>query len=221
MNRKLQILVGLPKTIYFNLCCFDFKTAIRLPILLSHDVKLGKLRKGVIILNNFSGGGYHINFGIGGSDHVPKNDRSYLSFGPKARIIFNGRAIFGEGTRLRCDYGRLEVGKNFSSSKNCCINCEYNIKIGDNVLLGWDIYLRDTDGHDVFEGDRLKLSQKNIIIGNHVWIGSFAHLLKGVVIKDDTVVAWRSCVLKAFDESNLLIGGYPAKVLKNNYNWGE
>lgn len=57
MNRKLQILAGLPKTIYFNLCCFDFKTAIRLPILLSHDVKLGKLCKGVIILNNFSGGG--------------------------------------------------------------------------------------------------------------------------------------------------------------------
>lgn len=61
MNRKLQILVGLPKTIYFNLCCFDFKTAIRLPILLSHDVKLGKLRKGVIILNNFSGGGVSYN----------------------------------------------------------------------------------------------------------------------------------------------------------------
>lgn len=221
MNRKLQILAGMPKTIYFNFRCFDFKTAIKLPVLLSHDVKLGKLYKGVITLNNFSGGGYHVTFGIGGSEHVPQNDRSYLSFGPNARIIFNGRAIFGEGTRLRCDYGVFEVGKNFSASKNCCINCEYKMKIGNNVLLGWDIYLRDTDGHDVFENKRLKPSQKEVIIGNHVWIGSFAHLLKGTVIKDDTVVAWRSCVLRAFDESNVLIGGYPAKVLKRNFNWGE
>lgn len=57
MNRKIQILAGMPKTIYFNFRCFDFKTAIKLPVLLSHDVKLGKLYKGVITLNNFSGGG--------------------------------------------------------------------------------------------------------------------------------------------------------------------
>lgn len=222
MGRKLKLLAGLPKTIYFNFRCFDLKTAVKLPVLLSHDVKLGKLHKGVIQLRNFSEtGGYHITFGLGGSEHVPKNDVSYFSFGPKARIIFNGRAIFGEGTRFRCDYGSFEVGKNFSASKNCCINCEYNMKIGDNVLLGWDIYLRDTDGHDVFENNRLKASQKEVTIGNHVWIGSFAHLLKGAMIPDDSVVAWRSCVLKAFDEPNVLIGGYPAKILKRNFNWGE
>lgn len=221
MNRKLQLLLGLPKTIYFNIRCFDLKTAIKLPVLLSHDMKLGKLHKNVIVLNGFDKEKYHVTFGIGGSEHVAKNDKSYLSFGPKARIEFNGNAIFGEGIRFRCDYGYFEVGKNFSASKNCCINCEDHIKIGDNVLFGWDIYLRDTDGHDVFENGRLKVSQKEVIIGNHIWIGSFAHILKGAVIKDNSVVAWRSCVLKAFNQENVLLGGYPAKIIKDNFDWGE
>lgn len=54
MGRKLKLLAGLPKTIYFNFRCFDLKTAVKLPVLLSHDVKLGKLHKGVIQLRNFS-----------------------------------------------------------------------------------------------------------------------------------------------------------------------
>lgn len=67
----------------------------------------------------------------------------------------------------------------------------------------------------------LKVSQKEVIIGNHIWIGSFAHILKGAVIKDNSVVAWRSCVLKAFNQENVLLGGYPAKIIKDNFDWGE
>lgn len=219
MNKKIIFLLGLPKTIYINFKCFDFKTAIRMPIILGPDVKIGNVCKGVIELNNYENKRYHVKFGIGGSTHVPKEDRSKIDFGPKAKIVFNGPAMFGEGTSLRCDYGFLTVGKNFSCSKNCCFNCEDSITIGDDVLLGWNIYVRDTDGHDVFENGDMKISQKPVIIKNHCWICSFAHILKGVTIENDSVVAWRSTVTKSFSESNVLLGGTPAKIIKNNITW--
>nr|HQE12748.1 hypothetical protein [Flavipsychrobacter sp.] len=56
-------------------------------------------------------------------------------------------------------------------------------------------------------------------IGNHIWIASHVSILKGVHIADNTVVATRAVVTKSFIEKNILIGGMPAKKLKENINW--
>ncbi|HEY9752233.1 MAG TPA: hypothetical protein V6C46_04750, partial [Coleofasciculaceae cyanobacterium] len=52
-----------------------------------------------------------------------------------------------------------------------------------------------------------------------VWIASHVSILKGVSIPDNSIVATRSVVTKSFNMQNTLIGGVPAKVLKNNINW--
>lgn len=219
VKKIFLMLISLPKTIYFNMKCFDIKTAIKLPVLVSYDTKFGKLYKNRIKLNNFSNKTYHVKYGFGGSSHIPKKSKSYISIGKHAHIEFNGDARFGEGTILRCDHGNLNIGEKFCAGKNCVINCEYSITIGDDVLLGWDIYIRDTDGHAVLIDGILSEPQKEVIIGNHVWIGSFVHILKGASIGNDSIVAWRSCVLAPINKDNVLIGGYPAKVLRELVEW--
>ena len=44
-------------------------------------------------------------------------------------------------------------------------------------------------------------------------------IFKDVSIADNTVVANGSVVTKSFDKENVLLGGCPAKILKENINW--
>lgn len=46
MNDIVRLLLGLPKTIRFNLKYFPFKQAIRLPVFISHQVWLKELGGG-------------------------------------------------------------------------------------------------------------------------------------------------------------------------------
>lgn len=52
------------KSIYLNFKIFNYKTAIKLPILVSYNTKLIGIKKGSIVLDNSIGfGGIRIGFG--------------------------------------------------------------------------------------------------------------------------------------------------------------
>lgn len=215
-------IMSFPKTLYFNLKTFDLKTALRFPVIVKYNVKIIQTHKNCIMLKNFAGGQfYRIKYGFGGSQHICSNKNSIILLGKKGQIEFNGYAEFAEGISIRCEYGKISFGKNFSANKNCCFNCEYDMKIGDDVLLGWNINFRDTDGHDVYIDNKKSENQKKVVVGNHVWICSYVDLLKGAEIGNESVVAWKSCVIKPLNQDNCLIGGSPAKILKENIKWNK
>ena len=93
------------------------------------------------------------------------------------------------------------------------------ITFGENVLLGWNINVRDSDGHMMYHDGQKVPSFKPVYIGNHVWIASCVDILKGVTIPDGSVVAYRSCLTKPFAEKNALIAGYPAKIVRTDIEW--
>ena len=115
--------------------------------------------------------------------------------------------------------GGIEFGNQFSSNRNCFFGCNHHVIFGDNVLLGWNVNIRDSDNHTIFWNGNEETSQKRVFVGNHVWICSYADVLKGVIIPDDSVVAYRALVTKQFTESHSLIAGCPAKIIKNNISW--
>lgn len=219
MNKRLAKIVSLPKTIWFNLKMFPIKMAIRLPVYINYNVKIGALKRGNLILENWENNHYRVTIGYGGSKHIIPNREGFFSCGPVGTITFQGAAGFSEGISLRCDYGKMVFGKNFSANRNCCFNCEKGMYFGDDVLFGWNVNVRDTDGHQVYQNGEAKQLQKEVHIGSHSWICSYSDLLKGTVIGSESVVAWRSCVLKEFPEDNVLIGGFPAKILQENITW--
>lgn len=88
-------------------------------------------------------------------------------------------------------------------------------------MFAYDIDLRTGDSHSIIDAHtqkRINYAQ-NIEIGNHVWIASHVSILKGVRISDNSVVATRAVVTKSFEDENVLIGGTPAKKIKENINW--
>ncbi len=113
--------------------------------------------------------------------------------------------------------GTLELGSGFSNS-NVKIRCKNNIKIGKNVAISHDVTIMDSDAHNIsYEGYQMT---KPIIIGDNVWIGSRALIMKGVSIGEGAIIAAGSVVTKDVPASSM-VAGVPAKVIKENIKWGS
>lgn len=95
------------------------------------------------------------------------------------------------------------------------------IKIGKNCMLSRDIIINTSDFHSIIDlNTTVRINHsKSVNIGNHVWIGNGVYVNKGANINDDSIVAARSVVPGKMLESNSIIGGVPAKVIKEKVNW--
>ena len=96
------------------------------------------------------------------------------------------------------------------------------ILIGDDCMLSSNIYIRTGDSHSIIDTEkklRINFAQ-NIVIGDHCWIGEGVKILKGVSLANDVIVASGAIVTKSFN-SNVLVGGIPAKIIKDKVSWDE
>lgn len=115
--------------------------------------------------------------------------------------------------------GSLVIGDNFNMTGNSTIICENYIIIGDNCLFSWEDLVMDTDYHCIVENGIKKNITASIEIEDHVWVGCRATILKGTRISRDSVIAAGSIVSNTFKESNSILGGIPAKIMKKGINW--
>lgn len=98
------------------------------------------------------------------------------------------------------------------------IECESSITIGNDVGIGRNVTIRDSDGHDHGDASGNRERCLPVVIGNSVWIGSYAIIQRGVHIGDGAIVAAGAVVTKDVP-SKCLVGGVPARVLKENVYW--
>ncbi|WP_046174876.1 maltose acetyltransferase domain-containing protein [Domibacillus indicus] len=116
---------------------------------------------------------------------------------------------------FRCDYGyNIHVGENFYANFDCVILDICEVRIGDNCLLAPGVHIY-TAAHPLDTAARISGIEygKPITIGNNVWIGGRAIVNQGITIGDNVVVASGAVVTKNVP-SNVVVGGNPAKVIK-------
>lgn len=101
-------------------------------------------------------------------------------------------------------------------ARNVQIECWGRIEIGSGVAIGPDVIIRDCDGHPM--NDEIVAPIKSVKIGNKVWIGARAMILKGVTIGDGSIVAAGAIVTKDVP-ANSIAAGAPARVIKHNTTW--
>lgn len=101
-------------------------------------------------------------------------------------------------------------------NENVQISCGETIEIGEGATIGRDVCIRSYDGHTI-EEDGYKIAEP-IIIDRHVWIGQGATILKGVTIGEGAIVASGAIVTKNVP-AHSIVGGIPAKVIKENVKW--
>jgi acetyltransferase-like isoleucine patch superfamily enzyme len=129
-----------------------------------------------------------------------------ISIGPGVNIIVkdNASLSIGEQTYFTSDM-HLEVVK--------------NIEIGNGCAISWGVTIIDDDHHQLVNIDGTtdnKLSE--VKIGNHVWIGCNATILKGTHIGNHCIVGAGSVVKGVFPD-NCLIAGNPARIIKTISDW--
>lgn len=218
-KRKLSLTIhyvlGLPKSIYVNFRLLPFKQAIKLPIIVSSKTKLvslcGKVNLGKVKTGT-------IRIGFGGTEHIDYSyNRTILKI--DGTINFKGKAKIGLGSKLIID-GELSVGERFGVTGDTLIICGKKITIGDNARISWQNIIMDNDQHPILDtSNNIINPAKEIIIGNNVWIGARCFILKGSKINDGCIIAANSTVSKSFDETNSIIGGSTAKILKQDIRW--
>jgi acetyltransferase-like isoleucine patch superfamily enzyme len=120
--------------------------------------------------------------------------------------------VVGEGARL-------SIGARSYFSPNTRIVAMNAISIGDDCAVSWDVQLLDEDFHEVIVDGEVRPTSGPISIGNHVWIGSRATVLKGAVIPDDTAVAAGAVVSGQFTEPGTVLAGCPARPVRKNVVW--
>lgn len=109
----------------------------------------------------------------------------------------------------------LDIGSGYSNTE-VTIDCFKNIKIGNGVVISKGAIIRDSDNHQIFYSD-YEMS-KPIIIGDHVWIGIRAIILKGVKIGDGSIITAGAVVNKDVPP-NCMVAGVPAQIKKEGIEW--
>ena len=93
--------------------------------------------------------------------------------------------------------------------------------LGKDCMLSYDITIRPNDGHTIYDINtrQVKNTPQDTIIGDHVWIGAKAVILKGAKIPSNSIIGACSLVNKVFLEENTIIAGIPAKIIEKEINW--
>lgn len=220
----LHLFVSLPITIWFNFKTLSIKQAIKLPILIDYRTIIKGAKKGSIIIPSNSSFAT-IKYGWGnGSEGNICNNKNFLYINDSGKIIFSGKSQFALGVTLRIDNnGIIEFGKNFRANQNFSCFSNTHIKFGNNVLIGWNVNIRDSDGHRILDisHNRILNLNKSVEIGNNVWIASHVDILKGSYINDNSIIGFRSLVTRKFIEKNVIIAGVPANIIKTDIKWEE
>lgn len=213
MRNRIVLLLSVIRSLYFNIKLFG-KQGLRCPVLIHYRTSVKGLSRGRIKLNRVDFGIVSIGFNGITSVHGRKSIIDLVG----GCILFQGEARFSKGVIIK-NKGTLTFGDGFSSNKNCTFSCTKNITFGRNNLLGWNIRVRDSDGHTIIKNGVAQPSVKPVTIGNHVWIASESHILKGTVIPDDCVVGYDSLVNSEFTTTNAIIAGHPAQIVAKNIEW--
>ena len=133
---------------------------------------------------------------------------------------------FGYDIGGRCKNGYIElqsrrpeacihIGHKVAFNNNCTVMSCVGITIGDRCRIGSEVQIIDFDGHGIMPSQRHTVGRmKKIEIGENVWIGNRVTLLSGTVIGDNSVVA-AGAVVKGEFPANVMIGGVPARIIKN------
>lgn len=151
---------------------------------------------------------------------VPKFDgRRKIKIGEKLRCVSrSGKNSIGVLQRCRWTVYKesegLHIGDDCGFS-GVSISCRAGVKIGDRCLFGSGVMLLDNDAHSLLpehRNDEKYIKRSPIRIGDDVFIGARAIVLKGVSIGSCAVIAAGAVVVKDVPPRTI-VGGNPAKVI--------
>jgi len=151
---------------------------------------------------------------LDGLAFMPRN--VVLQIGRNGRIELGRWSWLGHGTKIRCHEGVVSIGAKTVLGQECTISAYQHVSIGRECVIADRVMLIDFD-HGTVEVERpIRLQgiyKRDVHVGNNVWIGYGACILRGVTVGDNAVIGTNSVVTKDVP-ANAVVGGVPARVLR-------
>lgn len=207
-------------SLLFNLRHFSFSVSRHLPFIFYKGAyaEIGKGAK-ITISESLKQGKCHIRIGEDTKDFTYQCEKSYLCI--EGSATFLGDATIRRGALIDVK-GEFIFGNYALLGPRVRIRAHNSISIGQYVRIAHETQIFDTNFHfseDTTSPGYYPIS-KPIHIGDFCWIGNRSTISKGTYLPDFTTVASNSLVTKDFSNlpKNSLIGGAPAKLLRNNFS---
>lgn len=232
IKSNFWVIKYLPQTLYFNFHYLPFKKAIHLPIFL-YKPKFVTLKGSI----NIDSENIHIGMIKLGINNVSIYPNNGIVLEIDGIVNFKGTCNIGNNSALsvKSKTSGITIGNNFNATTSLKVVCYNKITIGEDVLIGWNCIICDTDFHSIINLNNNTetnlphslswemgyISQlEPIVIGNHVWIAHNCSIHKGSIIPSNIVVAAKSLVNKKLDVPPFsMVAGCPSKLKRTNIDW--
>jgi acetyltransferase-like isoleucine patch superfamily enzyme len=142
--------------------------------------------------------------------------RSVFQIGPNGRVELGRWSWLGHGSKVRCHEGLVSIGAKTVFGQECTISAYQHVSIGRECVIADRVMMIDFD-HGIVDVERpirfQGIYKRDVRIGNNVWVGYGACILRGVTIGDNAVIGTNSVVTRDVP-ANAVVGGVPAKVIR-------
>ena len=142
--------------------------------------------------------------------------RMQLQIGKRAKVKLGRFVWIGHGTKIRCHEGEVEIGAKTVIGQDCTISAYRRVRIGEQCVIADRAMFIDFD-HNVADTEapirRQGIYMREVEVGNNVWIGYNAQVLRGVRVGDNSIIGANSVVTRDIP-ANAVAAGTPARVIR-------
>lgn len=118
--------------------------------------------------------------------------------------------------------GRIRLGDDLSTTTTMFVSAVEGaaVTIGDDVMVATHVHIRTDDSHGIYDvSSRRRINPAaDVTVGDHVWLGYEATVLRGSAIGSGSVIGTRSIVSGAVPNNCVAVGS-PAKVVRRDIAW--
>jgi acetyltransferase-like isoleucine patch superfamily enzyme len=139
-----------------------------------------------------------------------------IQIAKRGKVRFGRFTWIGDGTKIRCHEGIVEIGAKTVMGQECTISAYRRIRIGEQCVIADRAMFIDFD-HGIVEVERPIRRQgiymREVEVGSNVWIGYGACVLRGTRVGDNSVLGTYAVITKDVP-ANAVVGGVPAQIIR-------
>ena len=205
------------KTYYFNYKKFPYAVAKKLPVFFYGSVKLSSIKGEIKIEAPIK----KAMIGFGQKYELVSQSKRTAQLVLDGTIVCKGHVQFGidyfvyVAKDAYCEFGHLS-----SMASNGKIICKEKIVLGKCARIGSEAQLIDTNFHTMFNtetGEKYPMNAP-IELGDYNFVSNRVTIMQKTITPNNCTIASNTLCNKDYTKSgeNILIGGIPAKLLKEN-----
>ncbi len=146
----------------------------------------------------------HTLFSVAAGASFTANNRIEIAFGNTVSVSSNATMTMGY----------LFTGVNTN------IVCHHKMDFGNNVMLGRDVCVFDSDYHKIYdERENIINDDKSVTVGDSVWIGARSMILKGSIIDNGAIISANSMVMGNVEGNRVFINKREMRSVGQNVMW--